>query len=542
MSKRITAFFISLCLFILMATPMAALAAEEMPAAESAETVSGNGLGEPGGTEEDPGTLGETAPETGWIRVLKTDADTGAPLPGASFKVYHAADDTEAGELLTGNGGMGQTALAPGDYYLLEQCAPEGYQLSAEKYAFTVAGGETTALTAANKPLPAPEPKMAALKITKPDADQKDRRLSGAVFSVYEEESGRKVGELMTGNDGTAGMELSAGSYTMKETTAPEGYLLSSNAIHVSLQEGEVKELTVTNRREGETEDSEEPGALRITKRDSESGKRLKDAIFGIYETDTDNCMGEVTTDRKGVAEIELEPGSYYLLELEAPEGYRLDEEKTGFRVRSGITTEKTVKNVKEEEKETEEKKEEEKQETGAQASPFDSLFSALSSAPFSGTSSTGASATSARTGDSGSQTEAKKTGTLQVSNSAAGTGEKLSGQVLAVYKSDGKKAGEVTVKNGKGTLTLAEGDYYLRERKSPAGFFGETARIRFSVTASMTTEVEITSERDMEHTNPQDIIPKTGETLPLIPAGLSALCFLSAAVCGFSLNRMKQT
>ena len=71
MSKRITAFFISLCLFILMATPMAALAAEEMPAAESAETVSGNGLGEPGGTEEDPGTLGETAPETGWIRVLK---------------------------------------------------------------------------------------------------------------------------------------------------------------------------------------------------------------------------------------------------------------------------------------------------------------------------------------------------------------------------------------------------------------------------------------------------------------------------------------
>ena len=542
MSKRITAFFISLCLFILMATPMAALAAEEMPAAESAENVSGNGLGEPGGTEEDPGTLGETAPETGWIRVLKTDADTGAPLPGASFKVYHAADDTEAGELLTGNGGMGQTALAPGDYYLLEQCAPEGYQLSAEKYAFTVAGGETTALTAANKPLPAPEPKMAALKITKTDADQKDRRLSGAVFSVYEEESGRKVGELMTGNDGTAGMELSAGSYTMKETTAPEGYLLSSNAIHVSLQEGEVKELTVTNRREGETEDSEEPGALRITKRDSESGKRLKDAIFGIYETDTDNCMGEVTTDRKGVAEIELEPGSYYLLELEAPEGYRLDEEKTGFRVRSGITTEKTVKNVKEEEKETEEKKEEEKQETGAQASPFDSLFSALSSAPFSGTSSTGASATSARTGDSGSQTEAKKTGTLQVSNSAAGTGEKLSGQVLAVYKSDGKKAGEVTVKNGKGTLTLAEGDYYLRERKSPAGFFGETARIRFSVTASMTTEVEITSERDMEHTNPQDIIPKTGETLPLIPAGLSALCFLSAAVCGFSLNRMKQT
>lgn len=380
---------------------------------------------------------------------------------------------------------------------------------------------------------------MAALKITKTDADQKDRRLSGAVFSVYEEESGRKAGELMTGKDGTAGMELPAGSYTMKETMAPEGYLLSSNVIHVSLQEGEVKELTVTNRKGEETEDSKEPGALRITKRDSESGERLKDAIFGIYETDTDNCMGEVTTDQKGVAEIELKPGSYYLLELEAPEGYRLDEEKIGFRVRSGKTTEKNVKNVKEEEKE--EQKENSDKEPDEQTSPFDSLFSALSSVPFSDTSSAaGSSSTWTGSGES-RDTADKKTGTLQVVNSAAGTGEKLSGQVLSVYNSDGKKAGEVTVKNGRGTLTLPEGDYYLRERKSPAGFFGETARIRFSVTAGMTTEVEITSERDMEHTNPQDIIPKTGETLPLFPMGLSALCFSGAAACSFSLYRMKR-
>lgn len=44
MSKRITAFLISLCFFILMTTPMAALAAEEIPTADTAETVSGNDL------------------------------------------------------------------------------------------------------------------------------------------------------------------------------------------------------------------------------------------------------------------------------------------------------------------------------------------------------------------------------------------------------------------------------------------------------------------------------------------------------------------
>ena len=49
-------------------------------------------------------------------------------------------------------------------------------------------------------------------------------------------------------------------------------------------------------------------------------GKGSKNAVFGIYDADTDNRMGEITTDRKGVAEIKLDPGSYYFLELEAPQ------------------------------------------------------------------------------------------------------------------------------------------------------------------------------------------------------------------------------
>lgn len=533
MLKRITTCFMALCLFILMTAPMA-VRAEEAPATEAAETVSGNDLTEPETSETGSTAVEEEkpAPTKGWLCVTKTDAKTGALLPSASFTVYHAADDTEAGKLLTGKGGTDRVALAPGDYYLLEQCAPEGYELSGERYPVVIAGGEIKDLTITNKRLPQPEPTTGTLTITKTDADQKDKLLSGAVFSVYEAESGKKTGELMTGKEGTASLELPAGNYTVKETAAPEGYTLSTNPVRISLQAGSVKELTVTNRREEETD--EEPGTLRITKRDAESGERLKDAVFGIYDKDTDNRMGEVTTDRKGVAEIELEPGDYYLLELEAPAGYQLDEEKIGFRIHSGKTKEKTIENVKKDTDETEDavketpaKENQTKEPASSQTSPFASIFSGLSTAQISQTS-----------GES--QKEDKNTGTLQIINVAAGTGEKLSGQILTVYSSDGKKAGEVTVKGGTGTLTLTEGDYYLRERKSPAGFFGETARIRFSITEGMTTIVEITSERDMEHTNPQDIIPKTGEPLPLLPLGLSALCLLAAAVCDFSLKNMK--
>lgn len=190
---------------------------------------------------------------------------------------------------------------------------------------------------------------------------------------------------------------------------------------------------------------------------------------------------------------------------MAAPMAVRAEEEIPA--VGETVTTEKTIKNLKEE----------------ASSIPFSQM-------------------TAGETQSGAEQTEkSQKTGTLQVINSAAGTGEKLSGQTLAVYSSDGKKAGELTVKGGKGSLALPEGGYHLREKRSPSGFFGEPARIRFSITEGMATVVEITSERDLENTDPQDIIPKTGETRSLLPFGLSALCFLAAMPCGILLCRMKK-
>lgn len=395
------------------------------------------------------------------------------------------------------------------------------------------------------------------LRITKTDADNQETKLSGAVFSVYKMENGQKAGELMTGDDGTANLDLSAGSYTLRETLAPDGYVLSPECINFSIQEGSVTELAVANRRLRQTETKAQPGALRITKRDSENGQRLKGAVIGIYHTDTNNHVETLTTDRRGVAETELEPGNYYYLELEAPDGYVLEEEKTSFSIESGKTKEITVKNRREEESGMES----ETKNSATTAVPAVSI-PAVSTVPDSVTENAGnrnpvdedfvhenyLNETGMTQNVSDTETAAKsgrptsdkksgdKNGILWIHNAGAGTGEKLSGAVFAVYGNGNKKIGELTVKNGKASLSLSQGSYYLKAVKAAPGYGVEAVGIHFTVVAGGTTLIEITSETDLENTSPQELIPKTGETPPVKIYAFSMSCYLTAILCGLVL------
>lgn len=133
-----------------------------------------------------------------------------------------------------------------------------------------------------------------------------------------------------------------------------------------------------------------------------------------------------------------------------------------------------------------------------------------------------------------------KNGGTLRIWNAAAGTGERLTGAVFAVYQKDGAKTGELTLQEGAASLSLPVGDYYLKQLKAPSGYGAEPARIVFSILKGETTLAEVTSEIDLTNVNPQDIIPKTGQTPPAGVYVLSMLCFAAAFFCGFKLWRME--
>ena len=137
-------------------------------------------------------------------------------------------------------------------------------------------------------------------------------------------------------------------------------------------------------------------------------------------------------------------------------------------------------------------------------------------------------------------QAATKNSGTLRIQNAAAGTGERLSGAVFAVYEKDGAKAGELILQEGTASLSLSVGDYYLKQLKAPSGYGVEPARIVFAISKGKITLAEVTSEIDLKNVNPQDIIPKTGQIPPVWAYALSMLCFAAAFFCGFKLWRME--
>lgn len=115
--------------------------------------------------------------------------------------------------------------------------------------------------------------------------------------------------------------------YTLTETIAPEGYVLSEESIEFTVNEdGSVTTVVMHN-------SPEEPTKVIISKQDISTSKELPGAHLVVKDKDG-NVIDEWVSEEKP-HEIEgLEPGkTYYLTETIAPDGYVLSEESIEFTV-----------------------------------------------------------------------------------------------------------------------------------------------------------------------------------------------------------------
>jgi len=423
-------------------------------------------------------------PATGQIKLIKKAAGTNTLLAGAVFGVYEAGTDIKVAELTTDKNGEAVTGELPaGAFYLREIKAPSGFILSTEKTGATVKAGETVTITITNAPTPSDEPDPPApgtVKIIK-KAEDTDKWLSGAVFTIYRATNDRKVAEITTGRNGTASYELEAGRYYLLEKTAPEGFKLSTDKISFTIKSGETKEITVTNI----PKDADEPdtGSLYLVKKAEGTGARLPGAVFGVYRVSDNRKITEITTDSDGEALCELEPGGFYLRELKAPSGFVLESVSIPFTVKVDSTVRVEVTNMRE-----------------------------------------------------------QANGNVKLIKRGP-DGEAVAGAVFGVYKaSDNTQVAEITSgADGTALQTLAPGAYYLLEKTAPAGYTLSTDKYSFTVTSGQTVEVRAVNQRTTPVPAPTpgvEEIPKTGEAFPYGTYALAALFMALALLCGVMLYR----
>ena len=172
------------------------------------------------------------------------------------------------------------------------------------------------------------------LKVSKQDITSKEE-LPGATL-VIKDKDGNVVDTWVSTSTPHYIEGLKEGSYTLTETIAPKGYILSTSTINFTLErDGKVKEVVMYNSREEITKVS-------ISKQDVTSKEELPGATLVIKDKDGNVVDTWVSTSTPHYIEG-LKEGEYTLTETIAPKGYKLSEETIKFTLKADGTVTSVV-------------------------------------------------------------------------------------------------------------------------------------------------------------------------------------------------------
>ncbi|EOU1476227.1 Cys-Gln thioester bond-forming surface protein [Clostridium perfringens] len=276
----------------------------------------------------------------GKIQVLKVDEETNTPLQGAEFEITQDGKHIET--ITTGENGIATSSLLHfGNYLVKEIKAPAKYVLNGEEHPVTISeNGKTIEITHTNKII------KGKVAVKKTDSEIADLNLEGAEFTIYDNNK-NTVATITTNKDGYAESEpLNYGTYTMQETKAPKGYLLSNKVWDINITEdGKVYSYDITN--------DVIKGKLQIVKVDSENEEKpVEGAGFDVIAVNVNGIkegtvVDHVVTDKDGFAYTkDLRYGDYKFHETDTPKGYWKSDKDYSFSItENGKTYVKYVKN-----------------------------------------------------------------------------------------------------------------------------------------------------------------------------------------------------
>ena len=280
----------------------------------------------------------------GNLLVKKIDSVTHKPLSDVEFFVTTADGSVVGdanGKYVTDSAGTFTiTDIVPGTTLVVKETrARDGYLLDDAPQTATIKAGQTVTLEFRNQP-------QGSLIINKLSSADKKTPLEGVLFQIaYSDGSFVDNGALSskglyrTDKNGQIILSGIVGTVVVTEEEAIDGYTIEENSRSqtVEVRANDTQTLTFFN---------DPVGGLELIKVNADKpSERIPNTTFEIRKAGDDTLMDTVTTDRNGRVFCSLEDNAYYAVEIEAAQGFRLDDTPHYFEVKDGKTTTVTVKN-----------------------------------------------------------------------------------------------------------------------------------------------------------------------------------------------------
>ena len=280
----------------------------------------------------------------GGVLVKKVDAVTNAPIPDVEFLVTDSDGNligNANGKFVTDSAGtFSITDIAPGTTLIIKETrAKEGYLLDDTPQTVKVKSNEVTTVEFRNQP-------KGNLIIVKQDSITKEP-LEGVQFKIvyadgsYVDAEGGTLssnGLYWTDKEGKITLSGISGTVVVTEVETIPGYTIDENSRTqtVTINPNDTQTLHFYN---------DPVGGVEIIKVNADkTSQRIPNTTFEIRKVD-DALVDTVTTGKNGSVFCSLPDGAYYAVEVEAADGFRLDNTPHYFEVKGGKTTTLTVKN-----------------------------------------------------------------------------------------------------------------------------------------------------------------------------------------------------
>ncbi|HYI26117.1 MAG TPA: SpaA isopeptide-forming pilin-related protein, partial [Thermomicrobiales bacterium] len=200
--------------------------------------------------------------------------------------------------------------------------------LPADERDITINPGAWMNLTLADQKAPPPE-ETGVLVVFKVDSEGDS--LAGACFRLFDGNA-PVTAQICDSADGTSDgtirfIDVAVGTWTLRETVTPSNNYQWADPQDVQVRADRTTEVTIENELK--------PGRVQVNKINPE-GQPLQGACFDL----NGDGQGQQCTNTNGVAIFSgLEPGTYTLVETQAPQGFEPASEVTNIQVRPGATT-----------------------------------------------------------------------------------------------------------------------------------------------------------------------------------------------------------